>query len=177
MRLDANAVMLTIASRISVDAIPITQKPAPISTPTAAVTQIPAAVVNPDTRSPGAEDCSSPEEADPGDDRCGDTNSITSPVDQGCVAEYQNRGCDEEGRPGSDQHVGANAGRLVQNLSIEADEATGKRRHDGSPDEFPFGGHSPPEALPHRRPTRPRSWSGKAQHTGPSLVPRADDAK
>jgi hypothetical protein len=36
---------------------------------------------------PRAEDCSRPEETDPGGDRGGDTNGITSPVDQGCVAE------------------------------------------------------------------------------------------
>jgi hypothetical protein len=52
MRLDANPVMLIMTSRISVDAIPIAQKPAPISTPTAAVTQIPTVVGNPETRSP-----------------------------------------------------------------------------------------------------------------------------
>jgi hypothetical protein len=52
MRLDASLVMLTMTSRISVDAIPIAQKTAPISTTTAAAIQIPTAVVNPEARSP-----------------------------------------------------------------------------------------------------------------------------
>ncbi len=158
MRLDTNPVMLTMGRRISVGAIPIAQKRAPISTPTAAATQIPIVVGNPETRSPERRIAPVPRKPTPVTIAAGMRTASPRPSTRAASPRIEIEAAKEEGRPGGDQHVSTNAGRLIQHRSIKADTfaaprlatsrrsiATGRRRRLVigwvSPEVAAAGGH------------------------------------